>query len=136
IELSAKGIFTLVAQVLGLSIENLKNIVKEALKKKGASGQRVVAAAERVEALVDQAEDIVEKIEAVMAKVQEVLNGGWGALWDMIKEYLDGLYDSVIGGIKDYLMQKIVVAAVTKLATMWNPVGAIVQAVITAWNIY
>src|SRR5207237_6348792 len=29
-----------------------------------------------------------------------------------------------------------VVAAVTKLATMWNPVGAIVQAVITAWNMY
>src|SRR5207253_10428519 len=40
------------------------------------------------------------------------------------------------GGIKNFIMEKVVVAAVTKLATMWNPVGAIVQAIITAWNLY
>ena len=34
------------------------------------------------------------------------------------------------------VMEKIVVAAVTKLASMFSPVGAIVQAVLTAWNMY
>ena len=40
----------------------------------------------------------------------------------------------VIGGIKDWAVTKIVTAAVTKLATMFNPAGAIIQAVIAIYN--
>ena len=40
----------------------------------------------------------------------------------------------VIGGIKDWAVTKIVTAAITKLATMFNPAGAIIQAIIATYN--
>ena len=40
----------------------------------------------------------------------------------------------VIGGIKDWAVTKIVTAAITKLVTMFNPAGAIIQAIIATYN--
>jgi len=40
----------------------------------------------------------------------------------------------VIGGIKDWAVTKIITAAITKLATMLNPAGAIIQAIIAVYN--
>jgi hypothetical protein len=40
----------------------------------------------------------------------------------------------VIGGIRDWVAKSIIGAAVTKLLTMFNPVGAVIQAIIGAYN--
>ncbi|HMG21792.1 MAG TPA: hypothetical protein VK607_10760, partial [Kofleriaceae bacterium] len=42
----------------------------------------------------------------------------------------------VIGGVKSWLIEKVVQQAIIKIATMWNPAGAIIQLIQTAWNVY
>ena len=40
----------------------------------------------------------------------------------------------VIGGIKEWVMQSVITSAITKLISMFNPAGAIVQAVMAIYN--
>src|SRR5678815_3213357 len=49
---------------------------------------------------------------------------------------MSSLWDMVVGGIKDWIIEKIVQQAIIKIATMWNPAGAIIQLIQTAWNVY
>jgi len=129
IELSAKGIFGLITEVLDLNWTSLKGMLMESLRKKGPVGEQ---AAKKI----TQAEALAAQVEAIWEKVQEIASGGWAGLAQYAAEYVGSLADSVIEGVKDFLVQKVVMAAIGKLATMWNPVGAIVQALITAWNMY
>ena len=46
------------------------------------------------------------------------------------------LWDTVVEGIKSYLIETIVIQAVIRIATMFNPAGALVQALLTVWNVY
>ncbi len=111
--LDAKGIFSLVTQVLGLTKDRLQEKVEKHFGETAGSAFGYVW--DSIEALVE---------------------GGVDGLYDKIAGDLDGLVDSVLGQIQEFLITKVVMAAVTKLATMFNPVGAIVQAVLTAWRIY
>lgn len=81
-------------------------------------------------------ERAVEVIEFVGGYIQTLIEGGWSALFDRIREDLATLADTVLGGIKDFLVERVVVAAITRLATLFNPVGALVQLVLAAWNLY
>jgi hypothetical protein len=81
-------------------------------------------------------EDNVERVEGVMDVIGTAMEGGWDGLWEYMQGYVDGLYDMVIGQVQDFIMTRVVQAAVIKIASMFNPVGAIVQAIITAWNMY
>ncbi|MEM7678163.1 MAG: hypothetical protein AAF449_19400, partial [Myxococcota bacterium] len=53
-----------------------------------------------------------------------------------IQSDLSSLWDMVIDGIKDYLVETIVTQAVLRIATMFNPVGALLNAIVTVWNVY
>src|SRR5678816_4720347 len=55
---------------------------------------------------------------------------------EKVKQDMSGLWDMVINGVKDWIIQKIVQPAIIKIATMWNPAGAIIQLIQTAWNVY
>ena len=68
--------------------------------------------------------------------MKKAISGGLSGLWKHIKEHVGNLSDMVIGGIKDWLVTKIITKAVVKIASMFNPVGAIVQVVLTAWDLY
>jgi hypothetical protein len=46
------------------------------------------------------------------------------------------LRDLVIGMIRDWLVENVITAAVLRLATMFNPVGALLNIVMTIWNVY
>lgn len=129
IELSPKGIFGLITGVLDLNWSSLKGMLLESLRKKGKAGEQVAKK-------LTQAEALAAQVEAIWEKVQELASGGFAGLAQHAAEYVGSLADSVIEGVKDFLMQRVVMAAIQKLATMWNPVGAIVQALITAWNMY
>ncbi len=74
-------------------------------------------------------------IEKVTRYLSTLFTKGPGGLWKEIKGDLGNLKDIVIDSIKDWLITKIVTAAVTKLVSMFNPVGAIVQAVLTIYNV-
>jgi hypothetical protein len=107
------GVISLVLQILGLTWERLR---------------------EKAVRLIG--EENVQRLEFVASYIQTLIEGGWGALIDRIKGDLASLRDQVLEGIKSFLLERIVMAAITKLATMFNPVGAVVQLIITAYNLF
>ena len=49
-------------------------------------------------------------------------------------EFAGGLADTVIGGIRDWIAESVVGAAIKRIATMFNPAGAIINAVLAVYN--
>ena len=109
----ASAIFSIAMQVMGLTGENL-----------------------RAKAVEHLGEENVELIEQVWGFVSAAIEGGLEGLWAHVEEYLVGIYDEVVDQIKEWLLEKVVMKAITKIASMFNPVAALVQALITAWNVY
>ncbi len=100
-------IIGLILQVLGLTYDNFR------LKMVGLLGEEAVA-------FLEGSFDFLMKI--VQAKSLSVV-------WKMIIEKADNLIDSVLDGVKSWVVNKIVTIAIVKLAALFNPVGAIVQAI-------
>lgn len=112
-EFNLMGVLDLARQIMGLTLQFIRRIAVRLI-----------------------GEENVERIEALFGYVQTLITGGWSALFEQITESLGNLRDMVLDQIKEFLVTRLVIAAITKLATMFNPVGAIVQLVLTAWNIY
>jgi hypothetical protein len=110
-EFTLKAIFGLVMQVLGVTYDRIR--------------------AKIVRLIGERAVDVIER---VWGFVSTLISEGPAGLWEEIKEYLGDLKDVIFDAIKDWVVTKIVQAAVTKLVTMFNPVGAIVQAVLAIYN--
>ena len=109
--LSLPSILKLALSVLGLTWTNIRpKIVKKI-------GERAVTL-----------------LEKVVELAQALFTGGPAALWAKIKEMVGDLKAMVITAIQDWLITKIIQSAIAKLVTMFNPAGAIVQAVITIYN--
>lgn len=79
-------------------------------------------------------EKTIVMLERTFAFVKALLIDGPAAAWKMIVDAIGSFWDLVIGGIKDWAITKIVTAAVTKLLSMLNPVGAVIQAIIAIYN--
>jgi len=105
------GVFSLVAQVLGLTQEGIKGVVVDEL---GETAGVV--------------------FDYVWKYTEALITGGLEGLWDAVKEDVDSLWEMVIDGIKDWIMETIVKKAVLRLATMFNPAGAILNLIMTVWN--
>jgi hypothetical protein len=72
----------------------------------------------------------VTVIEKLVEYLDVVIKGGPAALWAKIKEDLSDLKAMVIDAIQDWIVTTIVKKAVAKVVSMFNPAGAIVQAVL------
>ncbi|MCA9701218.1 MAG: DUF4157 domain-containing protein, partial [Myxococcales bacterium] len=107
------GVFSLVAQVLGLTWPRL-----------------------RVKVVKIIGEENTERLEFVAQYIEPLMTGGFAGLWEKIQQDMSTLWDTVIGGAKQWLMEKLIQQAIIKIATMWNPAGAIIQLIQTAWNVY
>lgn len=79
-------------------------------------------------------EDRVAMIERAVDWVQRIATEGLSAVWERIAEFATGLVDTVLDSIKEWVGRSVVGAAISKLVTMFNPAGAIIQAVIAAYN--
>ena len=79
-------------------------------------------------------EKTVGMLEKAFGFIKTLVTEGPAAAWKEIVAAIGSLWDMVIGGIKDWAVTKIVTAAITKLATMFNPAGAIIQAIIATYN--
>jgi hypothetical protein len=66
--------------------------------------------------------------------VLTLVNEGPAAAWEKIKEQLSNLKEMVIEQVMTFVRDNIVQAAITKLLTSLNPVGAFIQAVIAIYN--
>jgi len=110
-EFSLKAIFGLVMEILGLTYARIR-----------AKAVKLIG------------EKNVEYIEKVWKFISMLITEGPAGLWEHIKEYLGNLKDTIINAVKGWVVTKIVKAAITKLLSMFNPVGAIVQAVLGIYN--
>lgn len=105
------GILSLVLQILGLTYARMR---------------------ERLVRVIG--EPAVAFIEKAFEFISLIVTRSLSAAWEKILEFATNLVDTVIDGIKNFVITTIVKIAVTRLATMFNPVGAIINAIITIYN--
>jgi hypothetical protein len=110
-DLSLPSILQLVLDVLGITAEKIRGKVVKII------GERNMM-----------------MLEAAWDAVNLLIKGGPAALWEKIKEYFSNLKEMVIDAIQDWLITTIVKSAATKIAMMFNPVGAIIQAIMMIYR--
>jgi uncharacterized protein YecA (UPF0149 family) len=111
-DLSLPSILKLVLGVLGITYERMR---AKAIKLLGPTAVAI--------------------IEKVVEYVKALIQGGPAALWEKVKEDLSNLKEMVIDALQSWLIDTIVKQAVTKILSMFNPAGAIVQAIIMIYNV-
>jgi phage-related protein len=111
-DFSLKSIFGLVLQVLGITPQSIR---AKAVKLLGA--RNVV---------------IIEKVWEFISKL---ISEGPAGLWEHIKEYLSDLKDTILDAVKEWVIAQIVKQAVLKLVSLFNPVGAFIQACLAIYNV-
>ena len=111
-DLSLISIFKLVMGVLGITYEKMR--------------------AKAVKLIGNAAVTVIEKL---VSYIQTLIAGGPAALWEQVKGDLSSLKAMVIDAIQSWLIETVVKQAVMKIVSMFNPAGAIVQAIIAIYNI-
>jgi hypothetical protein len=107
-----RGILSLAMQILGLTYAQIRPQLVEHL-----------------------GEALVGHLETAFEVVRILLTEGLAGIWNRITEFLTvSLPEMVIGAVKNFVMERIVVAAVTRIASMLNPAGAVVQAILAIYN--
>jgi Domain of unknown function (DUF4157) len=87
-----------------------------------------------VKALGPTGEKIMSGLEKAADFIVTLVTGGPAALWEMIKEKLTELKDTVIEGIKDFVTSTIVKAAIPKLVAMFIPGAGFVAALVSIYG--
>jgi hypothetical protein len=105
------GLIDIVLQVLGLTYANVRMILVEKI-----------------------GETAVGYIEKAFEFLKVLVTQGLPAAWEKLKEFATGMIDTVIEGIVSWVSKTIVGAAVIKLVSMFNPVGAFIQSIITIYD--
>jgi hypothetical protein len=107
-----EGIFGLVMDVLGLSYRSIRGRVAKIV------GEPVVS---RMEQTVDVFKILVSK--------------GVGGLWEWIKDKIGDFQDLVFGGIKDFIIERVIKGGVMWLLGLLNPAAAFIKACQAIYNI-
>ncbi|MCB9107682.1 MAG: hypothetical protein H6633_26025 [Anaerolineales bacterium] len=74
------------------------------------------------------------KLEQVFEFIKTLATEGLAAAWQQLLSYIGSLKDMVIGAIREWVVTKIVTSAITKLVSMFNPAGAVIQAIMAIYN--
>ncbi len=102
-----RGVVWFVLQILGLTWTYVRQ------KLVGLMGERSVA-----------------MLEASFRLVQEIRERGLAqALRERVSEFFGQLQEAALGAIRSFIQQRLVMAGVTQLVSMLNPVGAVIQAI-------
>lgn len=107
------GVLDLARQILGLTVDMIRRVVVRIL-----------------------GEEAVERIEYVMDYVVDLVSDGFSGLWERIMADLGNLKDTVLEGIRSFLQESVIMAAITWLASLFNPIGALIKLVMTIWNVF
>ncbi|HEX3045130.1 MAG TPA: hypothetical protein VHY08_10265 [Bacillota bacterium] len=113
-KLDLAGIFHVAAQVLGVTWEGIKGLV-----------------AKKLGPIADQVMGVVEK---TVGFVVTFIDKGPMALLEMAQDFLGELKTLFFDSLIEWVRNTIIVKAVEQLISMFSPVGAIIQAVITIYN--
>jgi hypothetical protein len=114
-----KGILHFVAQILGLTWENIRARAVEML------GPEVVA-------MIEQGVGMFQKIAHIFTTLREQ---GLAGLWDMISDKIGDLKAQVMDQIQDFVITKVITAGVKWILGLLNPVGAFIKACLAIYDI-
>jgi hypothetical protein len=109
-----KGILSLVLQILGITYAKIRAKVVKAI---GDKGEMIVSAAEKA-----------------WSFLVVLVTEGPAAAWEKIVESLGNFWDLIIGGIEKWAIVKIIKVAVAQLVMLFNPIGAIIEAIIETYR--
>jgi hypothetical protein len=101
-----RGILSLVLQILGLTYQQIRPRLVRVL---GESKMRL--------------------LEGAFEFLRILVTQGLAAAWQKIIEFAGNLTDMVLGGIRDFVVQTVVQQAIVRLIALFNPLGAIIQAI-------
>ena len=121
-DFSLRGIISWVLEVL--------NITMEKIWEKLAAHPRI--GPERVARI----RGMINTLEGIWTFIKDVQERGMAAIWDKIKEQLTNLWDTVLGAVKNWIMEQIVNRIVTRLLSMLDPTGimAVVNSAIALYS--
>jgi hypothetical protein len=106
-----KGVVSIVMQLLGLTYRQIRPILVKRLGEK-----------------------VVEGLEKTFEFLRLFLTEGFAGVWRQFLEWVGDLKGLVIQAVTEWVVTKIVMVGLTKLATLWNPVGWVVEAVLAIYN--
>ncbi|MGM9509920.1 eCIS core domain-containing protein [Larkinella sp. GY13] len=106
-----QGILSLVLQILGLTYQNIR--------------------AKLVRATSEQ---FVSRMEQVFDFLRILITQGPAAAWQKIVEYLGNLRNMVLDGVIAWVRQTVIGQAIIRIASMLNPAGAVIQAIMATYN--
>lgn len=106
-----RGILSLVLQILGLTWQNVRGRLVRVL------GERPVAV-----------------LEATFGLVMTMVREGPAAAWRELMQHLGNLQEMLFGRIREWVQRTVVQQAVLRIASMLNPAGAVIQAIIAIYN--
>jgi len=107
------GVFDVVCQVLGLTRPRMRDKVVKLVGEKNTA-----------------------RFESILHHIEALMTGGFAGLWEQVQQDLSGLWDTILSGVKQWLITQVVEQAIRTLAMMWNPIGALLKLIETAWNLY
>lgn len=116
-EFDFKGILSIVLQILGITITNVKEIAKKVI------GERYVNMLEKG---VDIGMKVGEKIFQIFTIIKK---DGIAGLWEFIKEQFNDLKERLLEEAKDFAIKTIIEVAVVKLVSMLIPGAGFISAV-------
>lgn len=121
-DFSLRGIIGWVLQVLGISME--------AIWQKLAQHPRI--GPERVARI----RSMISTLEGIWTFIRDVQERGIAAIWERIQEQLSNLWNTVLDAIKNWIMERIINAVVTRLLSMLDPTGimAVVNSAIAIYR--
>ncbi len=103
-----KGIFGLILSLLGFTYNAIRGRV---VRKIGRMGETVVS-----------------KMEQSVDVFKALATEGVAGLWKFVQEKLTDLKEQVLGPIKDFVIQKVIIAGITWLVSLLNPASAFIKA--------
>lgn len=106
-----RSIIGLILQILGISYDRIRGKVARII------GERNMAI-----------------LEHAWRYVSALIREGPIGLWNEIRNDLSSLWDMALQAVREWVISQLVRAAITRLVSMFNPVGAIIQAVLMIYN--
>jgi hypothetical protein len=80
-------------------------------------------------------EPAMAMLESAFRLVQDIRRVGLvQALRDRVTEFFGQLRDAALGSIRSFIQQRLVMAGITQLLSLLNPVGAVIQAIIKTYT--
>lgn len=107
-----RGVIWFVLQILGLTWQRVREKLVRLM------GERAVG-----------------MLEAGFQLIQDIRQRGLvQALRDRVAEFFGQLREAALGGIRTFIQQRLVMAGITQLVSLLNPVGAVIQAIIKTYT--